>query len=386
MNYIHFSPHFPPNYYPFAVHLRQMGVNVLGLADAPHHELRHELQSAMTEYYRLSDAHNYDEKVRALGYFTHRYGKIDRFESHNEYWLESDAQLRTDFNIPGFHSQDMERIKRKSEMKKVFIEAGIPVARGWVAHTLEEALALTAETGFPLIAKPDIGVGASKTFKLHDRAELEAFFADKPPVDYIFEEFIQGAIETFDGLTDQNGEVVFSSSMHFNEGIMDLVNDGLDIWYYTLREIPEDLSAAGQKLAKAYNLRERFFHFEFFRKPDGSLTMLEVNMRPPGGLTTDMFNYANDIDIYYEYANVVVNNTFEAAITRPYFCAYIGRRTNKLYRHTHDEALSAFQQQIIHHEAMSGVFAPALGDFGYLVRSPDLEEISEIAGYLLEMT
>ncbi len=146
MNYLHFSPHFPPNYYPFSTHLQRMGVNVLGMADAPYHDLRPELQSALREYYYLSDAHSYDEKIRALGYFTHRYGKIDRLESHNEYWLESDAQLRTDFNIPGFHSEDMERIKRKSKMKKVFIQAGIPVARGRVAHTLNEALALAAET------------------------------------------------------------------------------------------------------------------------------------------------------------------------------------------------------------------------------------------------
>ena len=382
----HFFSPFSPNYYPFSVHLRRMGVNVLGLADAPYHELRPELQSTLTEYYYLSDAHSYDEKVRALGYFTHRYGKLDRLESHNEYWLESDAQLRTDFNIPGFHTKDMERIKRKSEMKKVFLQTGIPVARGSVAHTLKEALALADEIGFPLIAKPDIGVGASKTYKLHDRAQLKAFFAEKLPVDYIFEEFIQGKIETFDGLTNQNGEVVFSSSMHFNEGIMELVNDGLDVWYYTLRNIPADLSAAGHKLAAAYRLRERFFHFEFFRKPDGSLAMLEVNMRPPGGLTTDMFNYANDIDIYREYANVVINNTFEAAVTRPYYCAYIGRRTNKPYRHTHDETLSTFKQQIVQHEPMSGVFAPVLGDYGYVARSPDLEEISQIAEYLLEMS
>ncbi len=385
MNYIHFSPHFPPNYYPFSANLRCMGVNVLGLADAPYHELRPELQTALTEYYRLSDAHSYDEKVRALGYFTHRYGKIDRLESHNEYWLESDAQLRTDFNIPGYHIEDMARIKHKSEMKKVFIQEGIPVARGRVAHTLEEALTLVDEVGFPLIAKPDSGVGASLTYKLSDRAQLEGFFADKPPLNYIFEEFIQGTIETFDGLTDQNGEVVFSSSMRFNEGIMDLVNDGLDIWYYTVRDIPTDLEAAGRKLAAAYRLRERFFHFEFFRQPDGSLTMLEVNMRPPGGLTADMYNYANDIDIYREYANVVVNNMFEAKVTRPYFCAYIGRRAHKVYRHTHDEALSALRPQIVHHEAMSGVFAPALGDYGYVVRSPDLEEITHITEYLLEM-
>ncbi|MEE4195327.1 MAG: ATP-grasp domain-containing protein [Anaerolineae bacterium] len=385
MNYLIFSPHFPPNYTSFSVRLRQMGVNVLGMADAPYHELRSELKSALTEYYRLNDAHSYDEKVRALGYFTHRYGKLDRLESHNEYWLESDAQLRKDFNIAGFQPEDMERIKRKSKMKKVFIQSGIPVARGKVARSIYDALKLADEIGFPLIAKPDIGVGASKTYKLHNRKELEAFFVDKPPEDYIFEEFIQGEIETFDGLTDQNGKVVFSSAMRFNEGIMDLVNEGKDICYYTLRDIPEDLMAAGLQLAKAYNLRERFFHFEFFRKPDGNLTVLEVNMRPPGGLTTDVWNYANDIDIYQEYANVVINNKFKAAVTRPYFCAYVGRRKGKPYRYGHDEILSAFPLQLVHHEPMSGVFAPALGDYGYVVRSPEFDELAYMAGAILEL-
>ena len=28
------------------------------------------------------------------------FGRIDWLESNNEYWLERDARLRTDFNIP----------------------------------------------------------------------------------------------------------------------------------------------------------------------------------------------------------------------------------------------------------------------------------------------
>jgi hypothetical protein len=58
------------------------------------------------------------------------------------------------------------------------------------------------------------------------------------------------------------------------------------------------LEDAGKRVLKAFNGRERFFHFEFFRVAQDKLVAPEVNMRPPGGLTTDMFNYANDIDIY----------------------------------------------------------------------------------------
>jgi hypothetical protein len=36
----------------------------------------------------------------------------------------------------------------------------------------------------------------------------------------------------------------------------------------------------------------------------------------------------------------------------------------------------------VHHEQVTGVFSSALGEFGYLARSPDLEEIYAIAGYI----
>jgi hypothetical protein len=378
MNFVSFSPHFPLNFRYFWMHLNRMGANVLGLGDAEYEDLHPQLRLAVREYYRVMNAHNYDELVRALGYFTHRYGKIDRLESHNEYWLESDALLRTDFNIPGLKAADMPPVKRKSVMKKHFIQAGVPVARGRVCNTLAEAADLIDDVGFPIVAKPDNGVGANATYKIHSMGELADFFAVKPPVEYIFEEFVNGDIYTFDGLTDQDGRIVFSSSLAYSAGVMELVNERRDFWYYTLREIPPPLEAAGRRLVQAYGLRERFFHIEFFRTPGGQFIGLEINVRPPGGLTVDMWNYANDLDIYYEYANVVVNNCFEARPTAPYYCAYISRRWGRPYHMPHEQVLDTFHRYIVSHEPISGIFAAALGDYGYLVRSPYLDELFEI--------
>src|SRR5512145_1943863 len=163
MNFVFLSPHFPPNYYPFCVRLRELGAVVLGLADAPYDALRPELRDALAEYYRVDDMRDYDRLVRALGHFTHRYGKIDRIDSHNEYWLETEAHLRTDFNIQGIKLDEIEKIKRKSLMKEQFRLAGVPVAHGKIVHDLDSAKELISEIGFPAVAKPDIGVGAAKT-------------------------------------------------------------------------------------------------------------------------------------------------------------------------------------------------------------------------------
>ncbi len=260
-------------------------MNVLGLADAPYGSLRPELRGALSEYYRVDDMNSYDALLRALGHFTHRHGKIDRIDSHNEYWLETEARLRTDFNMAGLRQDRIGIVKRKSAMKEVYRSAGIRVARGAVVRTLEEARRLVAETGYPVVAKPDVGVGAAATFKIRDDAGLAAFFASKPPADYIVEEFVQGRIFSFDGLADRDGNLVFFTAHAYSQGIMETVNEDNHVFYYSLREIPADLEDAGRRTARAFDVRERFFHFEFFRTDgDGGITALEVNLRPPGGL------------------------------------------------------------------------------------------------------
>ncbi|WP_294748551.1 hypothetical protein [uncultured Prevotella sp.] len=102
MNFVFISPHFPHTYWQFCQWLYQNGVKVLGIADAPYDSLQRELKKSLTEYYRVNSLENYDEVYRAVAYFAFRYGRIDWIESNNEYWLEQDARLRTDFNVPAW--------------------------------------------------------------------------------------------------------------------------------------------------------------------------------------------------------------------------------------------------------------------------------------------
>lgn len=385
MNFVYLSPHFPPNYEAFCVELREKGVNVLGLAEAPYESLSPRLRSVLTEYYRVDDMHNYDSLVRALGYFTHCYGKIDRVESHAEYWLETEAQLRNDFNIPGIRSLDLLCMKRKSLMKEKFAEAGATVIRGEVAINHDHALKIAKDIGFPLVAKPDIGVGAAGTFRFENAEELSQFYREHSPCNYILEEYIEGTLISFDGLTDSSGKPVFLASHVFSDGIMNIVSKDLDIHYYSLREIPGDLEKIGRAILSVYRPVDRFFHFEFFRRHDNQkLVALEVNMRPPGGLTTDMFNFANDINIYRQWARVVVGDGFEPGPMRPYHCCYIGRKDHLQYRHSHEQVLQRAASMLCHQERVQSVFRGAIGDQGYLVRSPELDEVLAVAEYALE--
>jgi len=386
MNYIFISPHFPVNYYNFVRALNEFGVNVFGIADENYDFLREELKWNLREYYRVNDLHNYDELLRAVAYFTFKYGKINRLESFNEYWLETDARLRTDFNITGVKLDEIELYKNKSQMKKIFNKAGVNVAKGKIINDYSSASEFIEEVGFPVVAKPDKGVGASATYKINDENELKSFFETKPNIDYLFEEFINGEIYSFDGLTDQNGKIVFYTSHKYQRGIMETVNDDLHIFYYSLIDIPDDLIEQGKKIVKAFNVRERFFHFEFFRQFNSNkLYALEVNMRPPGGFTMDMFNYACDEDFYREYASVVVNNQLTGPYERKYYVCYIGRKHNKNYVHSHEEILSNFSDIIVMQAPVSDVLSRALGNYCYIVRSKDFSRIEEAIEFIHQM-
>ncbi|QQK08196.1 ATP-grasp domain-containing protein [Miniphocaeibacter halophilus] len=378
MNFVFISPHFPSNFENFIVRLRENGVNVLGIADEQYNNLSENLKANLTEYYRVNDLENYGEVLRACGYFTHKYGKIDRIESHNEHWLELDAKLRTDFNVFGFHNKDMDKIKRKSEMKKVFKECNIPVAKGRVFTDHEDAIKLAKELGYPVCIKPDCGVGANDTHKIHNEDELMAFYSVKHDVDYIMEEFIDGDIVTYDGLTDQNGNTVFNSTLLYDKAVLEIAEFDTDMYYYIPREIPEDLIEYGELCIKAFNVFERFFHIEFFREKDtGKLIALEINCRPPGGSTTDMFNYANDIDVYKEYANIVTHNTFEAKITRPYYCCYISRK-DRNYLNSVDDIIEKYYDYIVDIQSIPGIFSTIMGNYGFIIRTPEKDKLSEI--------
>lgn len=385
MNYVFISPDFPSNFKYFALRLAQEGVRVLGLGSAHYDFLDEELKGALTEYYRVEDMEDYDQMLKACGYFTFKYGKIDRIESHNEHWLYQDACLRTDFNVFGFKEEDMGAIKHKSKMKEVFKEVGVPVARGEVTKNIEEAKEFIKEVGYPVCVKPDIGVGASNTFKLNNEKELKWFFNNDFQEDYIMEEFIEGDIHTFDGLVDRDGKVIFMNSFIYDNGVMDIVNENLDMYYYNQIDIPKDLKKYGLDIVKAFNVKEAFFHIEFFRTAEGKLIALEANLRPPGGLSMDLFNYSTDSDLYHLYAKLVSGKTLEAMGKAPYCAVYIGRKQGKEIEHVNSiqEAFREYGDLFVYNGPIASIFAAAIGNYGIILRSHDRESLTEAIKFII---
>ncbi|MDE6455927.1 MAG: carbamoylphosphate synthase large subunit, partial [Dysosmobacter sp.] len=307
----------------------------------PYDFLHPELKWALTEYYRVDSLEDYDQALRALGHFTGRYGKIDWVESNNEYWLELDARLRTDFNITtGPKAHEIGKYKSKLAMKEYYRKAGIPCARCAPAADLEAGLAFAREAGYPIVAKPDNGVGAVATWKLENEGDLRRFFRDPPDAPYLLEEYVSGSVVTYDGICNSKGEVLFAASHVTRNSIMDMVNKHVPTYYYVEKEVPAGVEAAGRAVLNAFGAASRFFHLEFFRlteaKPGlgeaGDLAALEVNMRPAGGYTPDMLNFSQSADVYQIWADMVAYDEPRHSYIGPRsYCVYAGRRDGVRY-------------------------------------------------------
>jgi hypothetical protein len=356
---------------------------VLGIGDAPYDKLDPMLKKALTEYYRIDNMENYDQTYRAMGHFIHKHGRIDRFESLNEHWLDLEAGIRTDFNIWGIRSDYVQNIKKKEPHARRLPQGGRQCHRPEEDLGAPGALEFIRRVGYPIVVKPDSGAGASHTYKISTPAELDEFFRIKPEgMPFVMEEFIDGLVVTFDGLVNRDGEIVFAASTKYDDSIMDVVNKDKHMSYVCRPSVPPEVAEIGQKIVKAFDLKERFFHIELFEHKDGRLLALEVNIRPPGGYMTDAINYSYDIDVYAEWANMVVANKVSGDFEGKYFTAYASRKDRYSYRHSHGDVLAAHGDKVVRHNRIEDIFSRAMGNYAYQLRSTDPAALRDAVNYI----
>ena len=382
-NFVFISPNFPTNYWQFCRELKNNGLRVLGIGDQPYDELTEALKASLDEYYKVGSLENYDEVYRAVAFFIAKYGRIDWLESNNEYWLERDAMLRTDFHITsGFQTEDMPRIKYKSRMKEYYQKAGIPVARYHMVDDFDHCRAFIDEVGYPVVVKPDNGVGASHTYKLENDSALGKFLAQKESnVSYSMEEFIHAEVNSYDAIINAEGEPIFETGNVTPVSIMDIVNDNDNSIYYIVKDLPEDTRRAGRATVKSFGVKSRFVHFEFFRLTQdqpgmgkkGDVVALEVNMRPCGGFSPDMMNYANSTDVYKIWADMIAFNRSTKEEGEHAFCAFVGRRDGKPFCLSDDDLLGKYAPQMRMVTRIPDALSGAMGNRMFVAVFPTKE-------------
>ncbi|UEA16111.1 hypothetical protein K7G92_001330 [Pasteurella canis] len=378
MNYIVMSPYYPPNFQTFSIKMHELGINVLGIGQEPYEQLPENLRASLTEYFRVNNLEDIDEVKRAVAFLFYKHGPIDRIESQNEHWLNNDVLLREQFNVVGLKSDDLLKTKRKSEMKKIFQSIPVPVVEGALVRTEKELDNAVKKLGLPLIAKPDIGVGAGGTFKLASKQDVIAFKQQWQGLDYFLEPFVEGDIITYDGLLDQYGNILFETSLVYTISPMELFKREHDIGYYVVKAPDEKLRKYGKAITQAFGMKERFFHLEFFSLPNDEYVVIEYNNRPPGSYILDIYNMAYQIDLYKEYGKAVLGNQEKVVVFDETVCVAQSRRYDIHYSYSEQELYQKYGQYIIAKLETPRAFADLQGDVVYIVKAESQTLANEV--------
>jgi hypothetical protein len=382
MNFLYVSCNYPAVNTYFCQRLARAGATVLGLGDIPEGSLPAYLADSLRAYRHIPDMNDLAAMKAAARELRDRFGSISRIDSNIEHWLPTEAALRSLLNVPGMQPEYLTYARSKIGMKKLFADAGVPLMAGIATNDKERLREFTQFHGFPIFFKPDTGVGAAGTFRVDSADDFEKRLDSIPP-NYIAEPYLRGRIVTFDGLADKNCDVFYCTS-HIYNPVADIIAEARDCHIYSLRTLPETLERLGRASVKAFEIRERFFHIEFFETAPEEYIALEMNLRAPGSTLLHLMNYAADIDIFDIYAKMAVRGETNLHYDRKYHTAHVGRRNSLTYKHPHDSVLARLGPALVNHAPSPPEDRSALGDHYYIIRHESFVELSALIAYIEE--
>ena len=275
-------------------------------------------------------------------------------------------------------------------MKACFEKAGVKVAPYILIKDFESLEKFAEENGYPVFVKPDIGVGAEESFKISNFDELKAFYDKKQAnVQYICERFVPGDIVTFDGVADINSEVVFYASLECPPSISDILQQGKDFFYYINPFLDPEFEKLGRATIKAFHARKRFFHIEYFRVTQarkglfkvGDIVGLEINIRSPGGYSPDMQNFANSIDVYDLYGQVMADQHPVVTMSPKYYLPTASRRDGVEYFYSDEDVLRTYKNNICNVGRYPKVFSGVMGDRFFMAKFDNVKDVMTFRDY-----
>ena len=329
MNIVFVEPAFPANQRQFVRALAETGATVIGVGERPTDHLDDELKGWMYHYHQVGSVTDVPAMTAAARWIQERIW-VDRLEATIEAHTMAAAQVREACTIPGTSVRTAWLCRDKPSMKEVLRQAGVPTAASAAVSSLEEAQQFASAVGYPLIVKPRSGAGASGTVRVDSDADLTAALASSGADSVALEEFVEGHEGFYDTIT-VGGSVALDFVSHYFPNVLEAMRtrwispefiatnriDQVDD-YRQLREL-------GAAVIEALGIDTSATHMEWFFGPKG-LRFSEIGCRPPGVGAWDLYSAGNDIDLYRQWAEIVVNGRPTDAPSRRYSAGIVALR------------------------------------------------------------
>jgi len=331
MNIIFIEPSFPYNQKEFVRGLHLAGARVIGIGERPREYLPDDVKSWLSSYVQVQSVVHEPSLLRAVQEVQKKCW-VDRLEATVEAHIMAAAKVRESTGIPGTSLRTAYLCRDKPAMKEELRKAGIPCAQSTRADTPRHAREFAAKLGYPLVIKPPAGAGASGTWKVRNEHELEQVIVESGLADGVamaIEEFIEGHEGFLDTLTI-NGEVTHEFITHYYPNVLTAMRER---WISPQMITTNRIEAPGYRevrqmardVVRVLDIGTSATHMEWFAGPRG-LKFSEIGCRPPGVGQWDVYNAANEFDMYFEWACALTHGRAHTAPSRRYAAGMIALR------------------------------------------------------------
>ena len=296
---------------------RLPGVELALVTCEPEERLPTELRSSLAAHWRIDDALDAGQIAEAVQALGEQLGPVQRLLAVLEQLQVPVAQVREHLGIAGMDAATAQNFRDKAQMKSVLRAAGVPCARHQLADSAAAVAGFAQEVGFPLVVKPPAGAGAKSTFRLDDLDDLRVWLEAAPPGPdrlALLEEFLTGEEGSYDSVM-VDGQIVWDSVSSYLPTPLEVLRNPWIQWIVLLpRDTggPENagIRAIAPTALHALGLHTGLTHLEWFRRPDATVAVSEVAVRPPGAQISSMLCYAHDFDLYGAWAQLMVHGSF----------------------------------------------------------------------------
>ncbi len=210
-------------------------------------------------------------------------------------------------------------------MKEVLRAHGVPVAKSVLATSAAAISAFIDEVGYPVIVKPQAGLGARGTYRVTSPGDLAALAGQgvvattARPLQV--EELVHGREHTCETVTVR-GEPVWRSGTRYFPGPLEVLETPWMQYCVLLPREDDDTEwtrfhpTNGAALAALFGKAAKtaagtaMTHMEWFLKDDGATLVNEVGVRPPGVLIMPLMSLAHDTDMIAAWAELIAFDRF----------------------------------------------------------------------------
>ena len=334
MNVILIEPSFPHNQREFVRALHATGANVIGIGERPLDYLDTEVKGWLHDYVQVPSVVHEPSLLKAVQLIQGQVW-VDRLEATIEAHIMPVATVREATGIPGTSTRTAFLCRDKPAMKEVLRQAGISCAQSTRAETSQDAREFAAAVGFPLIIKPPDGAGASGTYKVRDTKSLESVINESGLADGItvaIEEFIEGHEGFIDTLTI-GGDVTHEFITHYYPNVLEAMRERwISPQMVTTNRIDapgyEEVRKMTRNVIEILDIGTSATHMEWFFGPKG-LKFSEIGCRPPGVGQWDVYNAANEFDVYFEWASAITRGHTHSPPSRRFAAGMIALRPDR---------------------------------------------------------